>query len=87
MGKKIITFNNIEVEKKFINTRTPISIHDVNIDRIVVSNKLLFGKKSFKHFIGYKDGKKVRLLSVMPPKMMAYRKDFDEAKYVFFDTK
>ena len=32
-----------------------ISIHNVNIDRIVVSNKVLLGKKGFKHFIGYED--------------------------------
>ena len=31
-----------------------ISVYDANINRIVVSNKVPFGKKSFKYFIGYK---------------------------------
>ena len=31
----------------------------------------------------YKDGKNVRPLCVMFPKMNVYRKDFDETKYVF----
>lgn len=42
-------------------------------------------EKCFKCFIGYDDGKKTRVLSVMLPKMSAYRRDFDETKiYVFF---
>ena len=31
---------------------------NIDIDKIVVSNKVSFGKKGFKCFIGYKDGKK-----------------------------
>ena len=31
---------------------------NIDIDKIVVSNKVSFGKKGFKYFIGYKDGKK-----------------------------
>ena len=56
-GKEIITFANIEVEKhKFHHHKSPILIHDVNIIKIVVSSKFLFGKKDFKYFISYKDG-------------------------------
>ena len=52
-------------------------MYDVNIDRIVVSNKVLFGKKSFKYFIGYKDDReKVEPLCIILPKMSAYRKCF-----------
>ena len=53
MGKEI----EIE-EHKFDKHTNQISIKYVNIDRIVVSNKVLFGKKVFKYFIGYEDGKK-----------------------------
>ena len=53
MGKEI------EVEKhKFDQYTNQISIKYVNIDRIVASNKVLFGKKGFKYSIGYEDGKK-----------------------------
>ena len=85
MGKEIITCGNIEVEThKFHQHKNPISIYYVNIDKIVVSNKVLFDKKGLKSFIGYKDGKKVRPFCVVVPKMSAYRRDFDETKYMSF---
>ena len=41
MGKEIIAFGNIEVDKhKFHQHETPISIYDLNSDRIVESNKV-----------------------------------------------
>ena len=43
MGKETITFGKIEVEKqKFHQHKSPISIYDVNIDRIVIPNMVLF---------------------------------------------
>ena len=55
------------------------------MDRIVVSNRISFGKKGFEYFIGYEnDFEKVMPLFVMLPKMSAYRKDFDETKYMSF---
>ena len=33
----------------------------VDNDKIVVSNKVPFGKKGFKYFIGYKDAEKLSL--------------------------
>ena len=54
MGKEIIAFGNIEVEKqKCHQHENPRSIYDVNINRIIVSNKVPFGKKGFKYFAGY----------------------------------
>ena len=50
MGKKIITFTDIEVENiNFIDTKD-LSIDDVNINKIIVSNKVPFGEKGFKFF-------------------------------------
>ena len=55
MGKEIITFGNIEIEKqKFHCQENPISIYDVNIDRIVVSNKVPFGNKILNILLGMK---------------------------------
>ena len=45
--------------------------------------KFLSVKEVFKYFIGYKNDKKVRPICAMLPKMTAYRKDFDETKYMF----
>ena len=47
-------------------------------------SKVLFGKKKFKYFIDYKDAKKMKPLCTFLSKMTAYRKDFDETKYIFF---
>ena len=62
MDKKIIKFDNTEIEKyKFQQHKSPISIDNIGIKKIVVSNKVSFGKKNFKYFIGYKDAKKLGL--------------------------
>ena len=56
----------------------------IDINKIVVSNKVLLGKKGFKYFIGYKDASKMKPLFIFLPKMSAYRKDFDITKYTSF---
>ena len=56
--KRTIQFGDIEIKKqKFYRYKRPISIKDIDIDKIVASNKVSFGKKGFKYFIGYKDAK------------------------------
>ena len=60
MGKEIITFGNIEIEKqKFHSHKNQISIYDVNIDRIVVSNKGPFGWKDLNILLDTKIMKKL----------------------------
>ena len=50
MGKKIITFTDIEVENiNFIDTKD-LSVDDVNINKLIVSNKVPFGEKGFNFF-------------------------------------
>ena len=52
-------FSDIEIQKqKFHQHNGPIFIKNININKIVVSNKVSFGKKGFKYFIGYTDAKK-----------------------------
>ena len=48
-------------------------------EKIVLSNKVSFGKKVFKYFIDYKD-----LYVYFSQKMSAYKRDFDETKYISF---
>ena len=80
-GKEIIMFGNIEVEKyKFHQYKSRIWINNKDISKIVVPN---FYKKDFKYFIGYEEGKKVRFLCIMLPKMSPYRRDFDETDNMF----
>ena len=44
-----------EIEKyKFHQYKSPISTDNIDNNKIVVSNKVSFGKKDFRYFIGYK---------------------------------
>ena len=86
MGKDIIKFGdngieNIKENLNFINKRH-ILMDDINVNKIIVPNKVAFGKKDFRYFISYKNGRKVRLLCIILPKMSAWRRDFHERKYV-----
>ena len=87
MNKKI-KFSDTEIQNhKFNQHKSPVSINNIDINKIMVSNKVSFCKKGFKYFIGYKNGKKVRPLCILLPKMSVYRRDFNEPKYVFFDKR
>ena len=45
----------------------------------------LFGKKCFKYFVGYEDdSQKIMFLCIMLPKVNAYRRGFEETKYMSF---
>ena len=80
MEKTVIKFGNIENQKqKFDHHKRPISIKNVDINKRFVSG--------FKYFIGYKDSKKIRPLCIFVPKMSAYRKDFDDTRYISFFSK
>ena len=73
--------------KKFHQYKRPISIKNIDNNKIVVSNKVSFGKMGLKYFIGYKDSKKIRPLCKFLPEMGACRRDFNETKYISFLTK
>ena len=61
MEKIIIKFGDIEINKqKFNQHKRPILINSIDINKKMVSNKVSFGKKGFKLFIGYKDSNKRR---------------------------
>ena len=52
---------------------------DVDIEKVLVSNKISFGGKNYKYFIGYfYKGNKVKPLNIMLPKTSAYVKIYDE---------
>ena len=72
--------NLLDFGKKFISK---LNI----INKILVSNEVSFGKKGFKYFIGYKDAKKIRPVCIFLIKVSAYRRYFDEPKYVSFFIK
>ena len=48
-------------KQKFHQDKRPVSIKNVDIDKIVVPNKVHVDRKGFEYFIGYKDTKKLNL--------------------------
>ena len=62
MEKAIIKFGNIEIKKQ------TCLIKNIDITKIVVSNKISFGKKSFNCFIAYKNVE-IRPLHLFLPKI------------------
>ena len=53
MEKTIIKFGDIEIQtQKVPLDKGPISIKNIDINKIVVSSKVSFGKKGFKYFSG-----------------------------------
>ena len=55
-------------EYAFYLYKSSILIKDMDINKIVVYNKLPFSKQGFKYFIGYKDAKENRHLETIIPK-------------------
>ena len=52
INKQIIKCYDTEIEEyKFHQNKRPILINDIDINKIVVSNKLPFGDQDFKYFI------------------------------------
>ena len=51
----MIKFGDTEVEKhRFYQHKRSISINNIDIIKIVISNKVSFCKMGFKYFIGYR---------------------------------
>ena len=83
--KTFVKIGDIEIKKrKFHQHKRPISIKNININKIVVCNKVLFHKIWFRYFNGYKDAKKFWSFCGFLPKMSAYRRDFDKTNYMYF---
>ena len=59
-------FGDPEIGKvKFHYSRYPIDMNNVDIDKIIISIKVSFGKKDFKYLIVYKNYEKVKSLCIM----------------------
>ena len=90
MNKGIfLRFGNIRIGKrKFHYHKSPYLKDNVDIDKILISNKVSFGKKGYKYFTGHKDDDfKIKPLLMMLPKMSGYIKNFNEPKYMSFLVK
>ena len=87
MREENLTFGDIEIEKnKFYHHNTPILLRDVDIKKLLVSNKIPFREKNYKYFIGYLYyNHKVKPLHIMLPKTSASVKGYDgQTKLIYF---
>ena len=87
MGKEILKFGNIEIEKnKFYRHKSPIYLGDVDTEKVLVSKKISFGEKYYKYLSGcLYNGNKVKPLNIMLPKTSANVKSYDgQTKLMYF---
>ena len=79
MGKEILTFGNIDLEKiRFYSNKTSVLLKNINIEKVLVSNKISFRENNYKYFVGYLyNDDKVKPLNIMLPKTSTYVKSFD----------
>ena len=78
MSKKILKFDNAEVnKKKFHTSKQPIALDLVNADQILITDKLKHSHTGFKYFINYKDDI-IRPLCTILPQTSGFIKYFDK---------
>ena len=75
-------FGEIKIEKcKFHYHKNLID----DVDKILISNKVCFGKMGYKYFTCYKDDNCEAIpLCMILPKISRYKESFNESKYVLF---
>ena len=57
-----------------LSIRISFDLDLINVDQIVLSDKFKHNDDVFKYFIGYKEGKIVKLLRIILPQMTGYIK-------------
>ena len=83
--KTIIKFGDTKIKKqKFHQYKRPISIDNIDFDKIVVSKKVSFDKIELNISSATKILIKIGPLLIFLPKMSTYRRDFDNTKCMTF---
>ena len=78
MSEKTLTFDNVSVNKKeFHKSKQPFDLDLVNVDQIVVPDKVKHSDGGFKYFIVYKEGEIVKPLCIIFPQITGYIKYFE----------
>ena len=86
MNRKNIDSNDKKINKStFYKNKKLFDIHDLDVNKILVSKKESYGtKNSCKYFIGYNGDDVVRPLCIKLPQMIGYVKHFDSNKTMSF---
>ena len=78
MSLKKIKFGDKEVNKKdFYSLKQAILLDSVDLDKIVVSNKLQINEATLKYLCGYLNNDVIQPLCVILPQKSGYIKYFD----------
>ena len=78
MGKKILKFNNIRINKKeFHKSKEPIDLMSVNLDQIDISDKFKHNSEGLKYVTAYQEGGIVKPLCIILAQMSGCIKDFE----------
>ena len=75
MGKEILTFADIEIKKNknFYRYKSHVPLRDIEIEKVLVSNKISFGEKNYKYLmINLYNDDKFKSLHIMLPETSAY---------------
>ena len=81
MNEKTLKFNNITLNKKeFGKSKEPIDLMLINVDQIVICYKFKHSDDGFKYFVGYQEGKIIKLLCIILPQMSGYIKYFESGR-------
>ena len=86
MSNKTIIYDDKKINKNnFYKNRKIFNLHDIDVNKILVSNKESYGTKNLlKYFIGYNDDDVIRSLFINLPQMIGYVKNFDSNKTMSF---
>ena len=86
MGTEILAISNIEIEKKNHRNKTTNFFKNVNIEKVLISNKISFSEKSHKYFIGYLyNDHNLNSLQIMLPKASVFVKRYDgKTNWMYF---
>ena len=86
MGKEILTFGNVQIEKNKFYPIGLLFFWELQILKKYQCVTNFFGEKNKKYFIGYLyNGNKVKLLDIILPKISTYVKSCDgQTKRIYF---
>ena len=89
MSEKTLKFDNIRVNKKeFHKSKQPIDLDLINVNQIVISDKIQHSDDGFKYFIVCKEDQVVKPLRIILPQMSGYIKYFENrGKNMSFEIK
>ena len=73
--KNIAKYKNLLLHIK--TGKEIITFGDIEIENIVISNKICCAGKSYKYFIGYIDYYNIKSFSIILPKTSAYVRSYD----------